>query len=57
MNHVPCNPNLTVTRQRWKLLQILPYLLESELKFSSAFIAEIEKVNQLIPIKNGKAKY
>jgi hypothetical protein len=48
-------PSLTITRNQWKLLQLMPYLME--LGFSSAFIEGIERLKATIPTVNGKPKY
>ena len=48
-------PTLTMTRNQWKLLQLMPYL--EEIGFSSAFLEGIERLKATIPTINGRSRY
>jgi hypothetical protein len=47
---------LTLTRRKWKLIQIMPYL-DDQLDFSSALKEGFQNLKKQIPKKDGKTTY
>jgi hypothetical protein len=49
-------PSLTMTREQWRLIQLMPFLM-AEIDFSSAVLDGFTRLKAKIPIHQGKSSY